>query len=95
MEWHDLEPLCQRSFYGKAKFSAENGWTYLKSYGTVVASVGPDGRGHRLSEAISATTWRHAESFFARFLANPPSSREFRKAWPLEAAKSLCVEDDV
>ena len=64
MEIFELKPIGgQKSFYGKAQVIKENGWTFLKSYHTIVCGVDSANGFHRFWDAWSATTARHINSF--------------------------------
>ena len=61
---YDLEPLYQKSFYGKAKVEIkDDGTETLYSYGTPIIRRNPDGTLKRLWFGWSATTGTHIKSF--------------------------------
>ena len=61
---YDLEPLYQKSFYGKAKVEIkDDGTETLYSYGTPIIRRNPDGTLKRLWFGWSATTGKHIISF--------------------------------
>lgn len=80
----------RRSFYGKAKVAeTADGWRYLVSYETVVASVSPDGRVSRHSDRKSMTTFAHVKSFLDVF-APGTETGEFWKL-PVSGRPELVV----
>ena len=61
---YDLEPLYQKSFYGKAKVEIkDDGTETLYSYNTPIIRRNPDGTLKRLWFDWSATTGKHIMSF--------------------------------
>lgn len=61
---YDLEPLYQKSFYGKAKVEIkDDGTETLYSYDTPIIRRNPDGTLKRLWFDWSATTGKHIMSF--------------------------------
>lgn len=60
-----LKPIYnnQKSFYNKAVVFFENGYTFLKSYDTVVACVDTDSNFYRLWDGYSVTTMKHINDF--------------------------------
>lgn len=58
----------QKSFYGKAVvFRGADGKFFLRSYGTIVASVDREGNFSRHWGGYSATTMRHVDAFVSYF----------------------------
>lgn len=91
-----LQPIDGRaSFYGKALvLSYPDGWTYLKSYDTVVAGMSADGRLRRFCGRKSQTTTRHVKAFLRRVARDAMDIRGF---YALEAGypdehPELCSE---
>lgn len=64
----NLTATLQRSYYGKAKYRTENGFTILKSYSTDVIAYNPTtGEIKRLWNGWSATTQKHINDFLNLF----------------------------
>lgn len=64
MEIFELKPIStQKSFYGKAQVIKVNGWTFLKSYQTIVCGVDSANGFHRFWDGYSSTTMKHISSF--------------------------------
>lgn len=84
--FQELEPVfgATQSYYKKAKvlFDGERKW--LKSYNTIVASIGIDGRLHKHWDGYSATTMRHVVEFAKQNKIIAPNKARW-KALPLEA----------
>ena len=73
-----LTATAQRSYYGKAKYRTENGFTILKSYDTDVIACNPTtGEIKRLWSGWSKTTQNHINDFLRLF--NLPTID--KKAW--------------
>lgn len=74
----------QKSFYGKAKVILyEDGWTFLKSYDSIVAGIDPHGGKRRFFGGRSATTGRHVRAFFEKFGIDVKAKDFFK--WPVDA----------
>lgn len=62
LAWTSDEPI--EGSYGKARIiTLNNGWQFLRSYETIVASKDPDGYIHRYWDGWSPTTARHLKAF--------------------------------
>lgn len=78
MKVFELIPYDNRkSFYGKALvYEADDGTRTLRSYGTAVCQLLPDGKFRRMWNGYSATTMRHINAFL--YLYSAPGGG---KAW--------------
>ena len=64
MKMYELIPTNGRkSFYGKAIVIEKDGWTFLKSYNTIVCGIDSENNFHRFWNGWSVTTWNHVRSF--------------------------------
>lgn len=81
-----IEPIDgRRSFYGKARaLVSQKGWTFLKSYDTVMCGIDRKGNLHRLSDFMGATTRRHVKAFLAYFGKGIDFKRDYLSA-PVDA----------
>lgn len=71
----------RKSFHGKALVIEANGVTYLKSYDTIIASIGRDGNVYKHSSYRSHTTDAHIKSFLESYSSITPEM--FRKDIPV------------
>ena len=64
MKIYELIPMNGRkSFYGKAIVIEKDGWTFLKSYNTIVCGIDSSNGFHRFWNGWSDTTGKQIKSF--------------------------------
>lgn len=87
-----LDPINQKSFYGKATvYEYADGAMVLTSYATRVAEITPDGEFRRLWNGYSATTMKHVNAFIARYGIDG-GGKKWWDSLPVERDNTLAYE---
>lgn len=72
----ELQPINEKSFYGKAKMITENNVTKLQSYDTIVAYYNHETNEMKVSGYYSQTTARHINAFLRHFGFNACNKKQ-------------------